>query len=29
MAIVKKKTINFKFSDKHKDYIRACSKKYV
>lgn len=25
MAIKKKKTINFKFSDKHKDYIRACS----
>ncbi|EJT5929818.1 TPA: terminase family protein [Clostridium perfringens] len=26
MAMKKKKTINFKFSDKHKDYIRACSK---
>lgn len=25
MAIKKKKTINFKFSDKHKDYIRACT----
>ena len=25
MAIRKKKTINFKFSEKHKDYIRACS----
>lgn len=24
MANKKKKTINFKFSDKHKDYIRAC-----
>ncbi|MGU8397626.1 terminase large subunit domain-containing protein, partial [Clostridium perfringens] len=26
MAMKKKKTINFKFSDKHKDYIRSCSK---
>lgn len=25
MAIKKRKTINFKFSDKHKEYIRACT----